>query len=70
MKSKPNPVVKKVKSAQTVNGMLLKLKDPMQIFDLTCANCYFAGRFNGQMPVDESRECFERIKELIIKELK
>lgn len=45
--------------------MILKLKDPLQIFDLTCANNYFAGKFNLNIPVDNSREAFERIKELL-----
>lgn len=38
-----------------------------QAFDLLIANSYFAGQFGQQIPVDESRECFEHIKRLLKK---
>jgi len=46
--------------------MIMRLKDPLQIFDLICVANYFAGNFGLDAPVDESREAFGRIKKLII----
>ena len=43
----------------------MKLKDPMEIFDLICVANYFCGNFNQPIPVDQSREAFERIKLLL-----
>ena len=45
--------------------MICKLTDPDEIFGLVCAANYFAGNFNANMPVDESRKAFERIKKLL-----
>ena len=45
--------------------MIKRLKDPDQIFDLVCAANYFAGNFNANIPVDESRKAFKRIKQLL-----
>jgi allantoicase len=50
---------------QTGFEMIMKLKDPDQIFDLVCSANYFAGQFNNNIPVDDSRKAFERIKELL-----
>lgn len=44
------------------------LKDPDQIMDLLLFASYSAGLFGTPMPVDESREVFENIKKLIIKQ--
>jgi hypothetical protein len=44
---------------------ICKLKDADRIFDWICALNYFAGQFNNNCPVDESRRVFERIKELL-----
>jgi len=45
--------------------MIMKLKDPLEIFDLVCAANYLSGNFNNPMPIEESRKAFERIKELL-----
>ena len=50
---------------RTPHDMIMKLKDPDEIFDLVCAANYFAGNFNQNMPVDESRKAFKRIKKLL-----
>ena len=42
-----------------------RLRNPDRIFDLICASNYFAGQFNSNMPVEESRKSFERIKKLL-----
>jgi len=47
-----------------------RLKDPDQIFDMVCAYNYFAGTFKNLIPVDDSREAFERIKMLLKEEVK
>ena len=44
---------------------LLKLNDPMEIFDLTCAYNYFAGGLENKMPVEDNRRAFARIKHLL-----
>lgn len=44
---------------------ILRLKNPLRIFDLVCLRNYFAGRFDLNVPVDDSRKAFERIKKLI-----
>lgn len=59
-----------MKKTKTPQEMIINLKDPFQIFDLTCASNYFAGKFNQPMPVDDSRQAFNRIKELILKDSK
>jgi hypothetical protein len=49
---------------------LLDIKNPKEvgmIFDLVCANNYFAGQFDLNIPVDESRQVFEHIKNLLAK---
>jgi hypothetical protein len=49
---------------------LLDIKDPKEvdmIFDMVCANNYFAGQFDLNIPVDESREVFKHIKKLLKK---
>lgn len=50
---------------QTPYDMIMKLKNPDEIFDLVCAANYFAGNFNQNIPVDNSRKAFKRIKELL-----
>lgn len=49
----------------TPYDMIMKLKNPDEIFDLVCAANYFAGNFNQNIPVDNSRKAFKRIKELL-----
>lgn len=56
------------KANRTPHDLIMKLKDPLQIFDLTCAANYFCGNFNQPIPVDQSREAFERIKQLLTKD--
>lgn len=46
--------------------MIMKLKDVDQIFDLVCSANYFRGSLDGDIPVEESREAFRRIKTLIL----
>lgn len=49
---------------------LLKIRSPKkvdEIFDLLCANNYFAGQFGLNIPVDESRKVFAHIKKLLKK---
>ncbi len=55
-----------MKVNKTPHDVIMKLKDPLEIFDLICASNYFCGNFNQPMPVDNSREAFERIKQLLI----
>ena len=50
---------------RTPHDLIMKLKDPDQIFDLICAANYFCGNFNNPIPVDESRKAFKRIKQLL-----
>jgi hypothetical protein len=45
--------------------MIRRLKNPDEIFDLICSANYFAGNFNANIPVEESRKAFERIKILL-----
>lgn len=54
-----------MKVNKTPHDLIMKLKDPLEIFDLVCAANYFCGNFNQPMPVDQSREAFERIKLLL-----
>ena len=55
-----------MKKNKTPHELILKMKDPLQIFDLVCSANYFAGNFNQNVPVDESRKAFDRIKQLVI----
>lgn len=59
-----------MKKNKTPYEMIVKMKDPDQIFDLICSANYFAWNFNQNMPVDESRKAFGRIKELLVEESK
>jgi hypothetical protein len=54
-----------MKAYKTPYDMIMTLKDPDEIFDLVCAANYFCGNFNNQMPVEESRKAFKRIKKLL-----
>ena len=54
-----------MKKYKTPYDMICKMKDPDQIFDLICSANYFAGNYNQNIPVDESRRAFERIKKLL-----
>jgi len=54
-----------MKTNKTPHDLIMKLKNPLEIFDLVCAANYFCGNFNQPMPVDQSREAFERIKLLL-----
>jgi len=47
---------------------ILKLKNPDLMFDMVITNAYFCGQFDKNMPVDESREVFEKMKKLLKKE--
>ena len=58
-------LLKTIDKNTTPFELILKLKDPDEIFDLVCAGNYFAGNFNSRMPVDESRKAFKRIKKLL-----
>ena len=56
---------------QTAWDSLLRIRNPKRVdemFDLVCAGNYFAGQFNGQIPVEESRKVFEHIKKLLSKQ--
>lgn len=51
---------------------ILRLRKPKEseidsAFDLICATNYFAGQFGNNIPVDKSRECWAKLKELIKK---
>ena len=56
-----------LKKNKTPYDMIKRLKDPDEIFDLICVANYFAGNFNQNIPIDESRKSFKRIKKLLIK---
>ncbi len=55
---------------KTPHDLIMKLKDPDEIFDLVCVANYSCGNFNQQIPVDESRKAFKRIKKLLIERIK
>ncbi len=44
---------------------ILRLKDPDRIFDLICFHNYIEGKLNRDIPVEDSRKMFERIKKLL-----
>ena len=44
---------------------MLRRKDPDRLFDMIVAGNYFAGQFDGDMPVEQSRKAFARIKKLL-----
>lgn len=44
---------------------IMALKDPDQMFDLIVMMAYMRGNLNGMVPVDESRQVFEKIKKLL-----
>lgn len=47
---------------------MLRMRSPKNvdmIFDMVCAGNYFAGRFQGNMPVEKNREIFAHIKKLL-----
>jgi len=49
---------------------ILKLTSTREIdsaFDLLIANSYFAGQFDLDIPVEESRDCWEHLKKIITK---
>lgn len=54
-----------MKKNKTPYDLICKMKDPLEIFDLVCSANYFAGNFNQNVPVEESRRCFDRIVKLI-----
>jgi len=56
----------KRKSAEDPWESILDLKDPDNMFDLTCAGIYVAGYIGDPMPVDESRKVFAKIKAILI----
>lgn len=47
---------------------LMSLKDPDLLFDAICLANYVKGFFNLNIPVDESRMVFKKIKSLLKKE--
>ncbi len=49
---------------------LKKMKDPALMFDFVCAANYFAGNAGAKMPVEDSRQVYEKIVQLIIKKNK
>lgn len=49
---------------------LKKMKDPDLMFDFVCAANYFAGNAGAKMPVEDSRQVYEKIVQLIIKKNK
>ena len=51
--------MKRIKLPEVYKG----IKDVNGLFDLICARNYFAGHFDVKMPVDESRQAFEWIKQ-------
>jgi hypothetical protein len=55
-----------MKKNKTPHEMIMKMKDPLQIFDMVCAANYFAGNFNQPMPVDNSSRCEQTVKSLLI----
>lgn len=49
---------------------LKKMKDPEIMFDFVCAANYFAGGAGAKMPVEDSRQVYEKIVQLILKKNK
>jgi len=49
---------------------LKKMKDPDLMFDFVCAANYFAGSAGAKIPVQENRQVYEKIEQLIIKKNK
>lgn len=49
---------------------LKKMEDPDLMFDFVCAANYFAGNAGAKIPVEESRQVYEKIVQLIIKKNK
>lgn len=46
----------------------MKGKDKVdRMFDMVCAVNYFAGQYQQNMPVDESRKVFDQIKKILSK---
>jgi len=45
-----------------------EIKDPDMLFDAICLKNYVSGGIGSNIPVDESREMFERIKQLLRKQ--
>jgi hypothetical protein len=41
------------------------MKNPDEMFGLICSCNYFAGQFGNNIPVEESREIFRRIKKFL-----
>lgn len=58
-----------MRNNKTPHDLIMKLKDPEEIFDLICVANYFCGNFNQPIPVENSREAFKRIK-ILLKEMK
>lgn len=56
-----------MREKKTPIDRICELKNPDQMFDLICATNYFAGQFDGNIPIDDSRKVFERIKSLLRK---
>lgn len=55
----------KVVKESTLWRLTKDLKNPDLIFDLVVWAAYCSGHNDGQVPVDDSRQVFERIKYLI-----
>lgn len=54
-------------SKAEVVKMILRLKDPDQIFDMVCTMNYMDGKYDANFPIYESRKIFKRIKDLLKK---
>lgn len=50
--------------------MLMKMKNPEEIFDLVIWGAYNCGSFGANVPVEETRKVFEHIKKLLTKHAK
>lgn len=46
------------------------MKDPDLMFDFVCAANYFAGNAGAKMPVEDSRQVYKKIVQLILKKNK
>ena len=44
---------------------ITRMKNVDEIFDIICFENYVRGKFNLNVPVDESRNAFKRIKDLL-----
>jgi hypothetical protein len=45
------------------------VKNPETLFDMICARNWFCGNLDSNIPVDESREAYHAMKEMILDKL-